>query len=83
MDDLQILSGIGPSLAQDLRDLGYARVTDLVGEEPRHMFDSLCDLRGERIDRCVLYVFRCAVYQAEADRPDPDLKLWWNWKDAR
>ncbi len=81
MLDFQTLSGVGPSIAVDLRDLGYAGVEDLVGEDPQRMFDDLCGLRGERIDRCVLYVFRCAVYQAETDRPEEDLKLWWNWKD--
>jgi len=79
--DFQSLKGIGPSLAQDLIDLGYGGVSDQVGEDPQNMYDTLMDLRAEHIDRCVLYVFRCAVYQAEAARPDPDLSLWWNWKD--
>ena len=83
MDDFQTLSGIGPSLAVDLRELGFSRVADLIGQDPERMYEDLCGLRGEHIDRCVLYVFRCAVYQAETDRPEPELKLWWNWKDAR
>lgn len=82
MADFQTLSGIGPSMARDLIDLGYGEVSDLVGENPQHMYERLQDLRGGPIDRCVLYVFRCAVYQAESPRPDPDLSLWWNWKDA-
>ena len=69
-------------MAQDLLDLGYGEVSDLVGEDPQSMYDALIALRGEHIDRCVLYVFRCAVYQAEAERPDPDLSRWWNWNDA-
>ena len=81
MTDFETLSGIGPSMARDLLDLGYGRIDDLVGEDPQAMFEALCSLRGERIDRCVLYVFRCAVYQAETERPDPELRLWWNWKD--
>lgn len=83
MSDLQTLSGIGPSLAKDLQDLGYQRVPDLVDEDPERMYSALKELRGEHIDRCVLYVFRCAVYQAGAAKPDPDLSLWWNRKDAR
>ena len=32
-------------------------------------------------DRCLLYVFRCAVYFAETPKPQPKKLLWWNWKD--
>lgn len=81
MSDLQTLAGIGPSMEQDLLDLGYRAVSDLTDEDPQAMYERLMELRGEHMDRCVLYVFRCAVYQAGAARPDPDLKLWWNWKD--
>ncbi|NMB56563.1 pathogenicity locus, partial [Candidatus Beckwithbacteria bacterium] len=31
-------------------------------------------------DRCLLYVFRCAVYYAKGGR-DPEKLKWWNWKD--
>jgi hypothetical protein len=34
-----------------------------------------------QVDRCLLYVFRCAVYFAEHTRHDPELLKWWNWKD--
>jgi hypothetical protein len=33
------------------------------------------------VDRCLLYVFRCAVYFASHKKHDPKLLLWWNWKD--
>lgn len=45
------------------------------------MYLRLCAQEGAHVDRCVLYVFRCAVYYASTDRPDPDLLKWWNWKD--
>ncbi|NJM89920.1 MAG: hypothetical protein HC847_25010 [Hydrococcus sp. RU_2_2] len=38
-------------------------------------------LRGQHIDRCVLYVFRCAVYYASNSVREPELLKWWNWKD--
>jgi hypothetical protein len=47
------------------------------------MFEDLCRARGEAIDRCVLYAFRCAVYYADHDTHDPHLLNWWNWKDPR
>jgi len=35
----------------------------------------------EDVDRCMLYVLRCAVYYASTLDPDPRLLQWWNWKD--
>lgn len=81
-DELQGIPGIGPSLAGDLRDLGYRRVADLQGEDPQKMYDRLTRLRGAHQDRCVLYVFRCAVYYASKSRHDPERLKWWNWSDA-
>ena len=79
--DLQALPGIGPSLSQDLRDLGFRTPEDLHRQDPERMFEDLCSLRGEKIDRCVLYVFRCAVYAVSTPDAEPDLLKWWNWKD--
>ena len=80
-DDLQRIPGVGPSISRDLRDLGVGRVADLEGADPDALFDRLCELRGARIDPCVRYVFRCAVYFADHPRPDPTLLNWWHWKD--
>ena len=77
---LQSLPSIGPSLAQDLRDLGFVSPVDLHGQDPEQMFADLCELRGEKIDRCVLYSFRCAVYAVTSGDKDPELAKWWNWK---
>jgi len=79
-DVLQEIPGIGPSMAQDLRDLGIFKISDLVGQDAETMYKRLCQLHDMHIDRCVLYVFRCAVYYASADNHDPDLLSWWNWK---
>ena len=80
--DLQSIPGIGPSMSEDLRDLGYRVVEDLADADPEEMYRRLCELRGTRLDRCVLYVFRCAAYYAANERHDPDLLKWWNWKDG-
>ena len=45
------------------------------------MYRRDCELRGIEIDRCQLYVYRCAVYFAETDHPDPKKLKWWYWKD--
>ncbi|WP_457595594.1 helix-hairpin-helix domain-containing protein [Hydrogenimonas sp.] len=81
--ELQKIPGVGRSLSRDLADLGYRKVEDLEGENPEAMYRNLTRLRGRHIDRCVLYVFRCAVYFASHTRHDPALLKWWNWKEER
>lgn len=79
--ELQSLPSIGPSLAQDLWDLGYRTPDDLHGRDPEKLYTDLCKLRGQKTDRCVLYAFRCAVHSVSSNDKDPELKKWWKWKD--
>lgn len=79
--DLQTIPGIGKSLSRDLFALGIRRVSDLKGRDPERLYKKLESLRGQHIDRCVLYTFRCAVYYASRRTHDPALLKWWNWKD--
>ncbi len=78
---LQRIPGVGPSIAADLSGLGIERVSHLEGCDPNQLYENLCSQRRQHIDRCVLYVFRCAVYFAETAGPDLELLKWWNWKD--
>ncbi len=82
MQDLQRIPGVGPSIARALIDLGFSSVEDLRDKDPETMYDELCALRGAYVDRCVLYVFRCAVYFASHDVHEPELLKWWHWKDG-
>lgn len=77
---LQEIPGIGPSLAQDLINLGIQSVPDLKGRDPQALYEQLNALQGYQ-DPCVLYTFRCAVYYASHTKHDPKLLKWWNWKD--
>ena len=79
-DILQTIPGVGPIIAQDLADLGYHEVADLSGVDPEEMYRELCELRGTQVDRCVLYVFRCAVYFASNTTHSAAKLKWWNWK---
>lgn len=83
LKDFRRIPGVGPSIARDLWRLGFRSVTELRGRDPEEMYERMCDLEGVRIDRCLLYVFRCAVYFASGAEHDPEKLLWWNWKDAR
>src|SRR5579872_6906561 len=79
--DLSRIPGVGPSIASDLYSLGIREVADLRGGDPQFLYSELCRKMNQRVDRCVLYVFRCAVYFASERVHDPDLLKWWNWKD--
>ncbi len=78
---LQVIPGVGPRLAEELASLGYTAVPELVGEDPEAMYERLIDLHGKHVDRCVLYVFRCAVYFASNEENESDKLKWWTWKD--
>lgn len=79
--DLQEIPGVGPSIAADLIDLGVPDSASLRGRDPQKLYDDLCEMRGTRIDPCVLYVFRCACYFVDSTDHDPELLKWWHWKD--
>ncbi len=81
MNQLFEIPGVGPKTAEDLNLLGISRVDDLNGKDPEELYARLCSVRGQQLDRCVLYVFRCAVYYATEETHDPDKLKWWNWKD--
>ena len=78
---LRRIPGVGPSIAADLRQLGVHEVAELRGRNPEKLYADLCQQQNQAIDRCVLYVFRCAVYFASETKHDPELLKWWNWKD--
>ncbi len=82
---LTSIPGVGPSIAQNLANIGIRTVSGLKGQTPEQLFDRSNEVAGTIQDRCLLYVFRCAVYYAETDereREEEKLK-WWNWKDKK
>lgn len=83
LQELERIPGVGKSIALDLWDLGFRSIESLRGQDPQAIYETLRTRQGGQLDRCVLYVFRCAVYFASHDNPDPDLLKWWNWSDKR
>ncbi len=81
LKELQKIPGIGPSLSEDLYLLGMRKVSDLKGRDPQKLYDELNSISGKVQDRCVLYVFRCAVYFATETKHDSELLKCGNWKD--
>jgi hypothetical protein len=80
-EELEQIPGVGKSIAADLRRLGITSVRQLKGKDPETLYRKLCRFQASPVDRCMLYVFRCAVYYASTSDPDPELLKWWNWKD--
>jgi len=83
--ELRAIPGVGKSIAEDLWNIGIRKVPDLKGKNPQRLYERSNRFAGEIQDRCLLYVFRCAVYFASTPerRRDRARLLWWNWKDVR
>lgn len=82
---LQQLHGVGPSIAADLLALGLCTAADVAKVDPQAGYQRLAAAAGGKLDRCVLYVLRCAAHHArcleEGRTVAPGLEKWWNWKD--
>jgi len=81
LKELQSIPGVGKSISQDLVSLGIRSIEDLKDKNPELLYQKYCDQIGQTADRCLLYVFRCAVYFASKQKHDSALLQWWNWKD--
>ena len=81
--DLMTIPGVGKSIANDLLRIGIRQVSDLKGKHPEDLYDRSNMVAGVVQDRCLLYVFRGAVYFAETKpaKRNPEKLKWWNWKD--
>jgi len=79
---LRQIPGVGVSIANDLWNINKKCVVELIGLDPDVLYERSNKYAGMVQDRCLLYVFRCAVYYADtpADKRDPEKLKWWNWK---
>ena len=83
--NLRQIPGVGVSIANDLWNLGITSVDDLKGKKAEVLYDLSNQYAGVVQDRCLLYVYRCAVYYANTEkrRHNPEKLKWWNWKDSK
>jgi hypothetical protein len=82
LSEFEKIPGVGKSIALDLWELGLRSISELRNNDPEKLYAKHCKQKGQPVDRCLLYVFRCAVYFASHKKHNPKLLLWWNWKDA-
>jgi nucleotidyltransferase/DNA polymerase involved in DNA repair len=81
--ELTTIPGVGKSIAKDLWNIGIKSISDLYGQNPERLYNLSNKYAGAIQDKCLLYVFRCAVYYAETtkNQQDSEKLKWWNWKD--
>ncbi|HMQ79380.1 MAG TPA: helix-hairpin-helix domain-containing protein [Ignavibacteria bacterium] len=79
--ELMKIPGVGKSIARDLLNIGINSISDLEGNDPELLYDKSNRYTGVIQDRCLLYVFRCAVYFATVKNHEPEKLKWWRWKD--
>ena len=81
--ELKQIPGVGVSIANDLYNIGIRSVAQLKGKDPQKLYNKSNKYAGAIQDRCLLYVFRGAVYYAETpeEQREPAKLKWWNWKD--
>jgi hypothetical protein len=77
--ELESIPNIGASLAQDLRRIGIKRPPELIGRDPRLLYEALCALTRTRQDPCVLDTFISAVRFMEGAPARP----WWHYTPER
>ena len=80
-EDLESIPGVGAKIAEKMKLIGIHRVEDLKQANPERLYEKLENTIGAHVDRCVLYVFRAAVYYASHQKHDSEKLKWWNWKD--
>lgn len=79
---LMQIPGVGISIANDLYNIGIKHPDDLIDKNPEILYKRSNRFAGTVQDRCLLYVFRCAVYFVSNTKHDPEKLKWWNWKTA-
>lgn len=78
---LRIIPGVGKNMEQHFFNIGIHEIEDLKGANPEELYLKDCNAKGFQVDKCVLYVFRLAVYYANHDIRNPEKLKWWYWKD--
>ena len=79
--ELTQIPGVGRSIADDLIEMGITKISDLNGKDAMRLYNKSNRQVGVVQDRCLLYVFRCAIYFASNEKHEEEKLKWWNWKD--
>lgn len=85
MKKLELLDipNIGVAIKKDLESIGITSVEMLKTSNPDDLYDRVCKMKGFKEDRCLLYVFRMAIYYVNNENHDKEKLKWWYWKDDK
>jgi hypothetical protein len=75
LQELEQIPGVGYTIARDMPNIGIHSIDALKGRQAQQLYDRLCDFKASPVDRCMLYVFRCAIYYASNTDHNPQLLL--------
>jgi pathogenicity locus Cdd1 protein len=81
--ELMQIPGVGKSIANDLYSINIKSIAALKNQSPEELYHLSNQYAGVVQDRCLLYVFRCAVYYATEKKHEPEKLKWWNWKEKK
>jgi len=76
---LEQLPNVGRATAEDLRLIGIRKPADLIGKDPKALYDLLCAATSTRHDPCILDVFTSVVEYMEGAPVQP----WWAYTTER
>jgi hypothetical protein len=76
---LEHIPNIGPSLAEDLRQIGIRHPRDLLNKDAFVLYQQLCAATGQRHDPCVLDTFMAATDFMRGAPAAP----WWHYTAHR
>lgn len=79
LQQLTDLPNVGGAVAKDLNDIGIERPEQLIGRDPRQLFEQLCDATGQRHDPCMLDTLMSIVSFMDGGRALP----WWSFTAER
>ncbi len=83
LSELRTIPGVGKVVCHDLYNLKIHSISDLKRMRAERLYDMHNKFRGQIQDRCILYVFRCAIDYAEKSTEERKnfKKNWWDYKD--
>lgn len=79
IEKLEDIPNIGAAIASALNTIDVETPADLVGKDPYRLYDKLCELKGERVDPCVIDIFISAVRYMGGEPS----RRWWYYTAER
>ena len=81
--DLITIPNIGEKTKKSLMNIGITCVEELNGQKAEDLYNKDCLMKGYQVDKCLLYLFRMAIYYAEHTSWEKEKLKWWYWKDKK